>query len=115
MAVTVQKGTTLKIGFASNTYTGYFMQDFTTSPTGTQTEIHDEDGATTTVLVSNLGNQIDFTAIIKDTGSLTAPAIGSSVTINSVLYRTLSSSVKQTAGAAVLTFSGIKETSMTYT
>jgi hypothetical protein len=114
MAATVQKGTTLKIGFGSNTYTGYIMQDFATSPTGAQTVIHDENAATITVLVADLGNQIDFTAIIMDTGSLTAPAIGSTVSINSVGYRTLASSVKQSAGASMLTFSGIKEASMTY-
>jgi hypothetical protein len=116
MAATVQKGTALKIGFSTNVYTGYVMQDFTVTPSGEQAIIKDENNATLTVLVSDLGNQIDFSALILDaTGSLTPPAQGAFVTINSVLYRTVSSNVKQTAGAAILTFSGIKETSMTYT
>lgn len=116
MAATTQKGTTLKIGFGTNVYTGYIMEDFTTTPTGEQAVIKDEDNATVTVLVSDLGNEISFNAIIKETGgSLTPPAIGSSVTINSVVYRCTSSNVKQSRGASMLSFAGIKETSMTYT
>lgn len=112
---TAQIGTALKIGFSTNVYTGYIMQDFDTTPSGNQDAIPDEDNATVTVLVSNLGTEIKFNAIIKGTGSLTPPAKGSTVTINSVGYRCLESSVKQVVGASILSFHGIKEASMTYT
>ena len=114
MASIVQKGETLKIGFGGNTYSGYIMQDFSAESTGEQDVIKDEDNATVTILVSDLGEQIGFTAIIKDAGSITPPAIGSSITINSVVYRVLSSSFKQTSKASELTVSAIKEDSMTY-
>lgn len=116
MAAISQKGTTLKIAFGTNVYTGYIMEDFTTEATGGQDVILDEDAATVTVLVSDLGTRKSFTAIIKETGgSLTPPAQGSSVTINAVVYRVESSSVKQARKASMLTISLIKETSMTYT
>ena len=116
MAAIAQKGTSLIIGFNNYVYTGYFMQDVDLEPTGEQDVVKDEDNATTTVLVSDLGTQISFNAIIKTTsGSIVPPALGSSVTINSVVYRTLSSSVKLTAKAAMLSYTGIKEASMTYT
>ena len=114
MAAITQLGATLKIGFGTNVYTGYIMEDFSTDPSGVQDVILDEDAATTTILVSDLGNQISFSAIIMDAGSLTPPAMGSSVTINAVLYRTETSSVKQSRKASILTFTGIKEASMTY-
>ena len=114
MAATTQLGTELKIGFDSNLYTGYIMEEFTTEPTGEQAVIKDEDNASATILISDLGNRISFTAIIKDAGSLTPPALGSSVTINLVVYRTESASVKQARDASMLSFTGIKETSMTY-
>jgi hypothetical protein len=115
MAVITQKGTTLKICFGTNVYTGYIMEDFTTEATGVQDVILDEDAATTTILVSDLGTRNSFTAIIKGTGSLTPPAQGSTMTINSVNYRVESSSVKQSRKASMLTVSVIKEISMTYT
>ena len=114
MAVITQLGETLKIGFATNVYTGYIMEDFSTDPSGVQDVILDEDAATTTILVSDLGNKISFSALIKDAGSLTPPTLGESVTINSIKYRTESSSVKQSRKASILSFSGIKEASMTY-
>ena len=116
MAVITQKGTTLKICFGTNVYTGYIMEDFTTEGTGVQDVILDEDASTTTVLVSDLGTRKGFTAIIKETGgSLTPPVQGSTMTINSVNYRVESSSVKQSRKASMLTVSVIKEASMTYT
>jgi len=116
MAATSQVGTSLKIGFGSNVYTGYIMEDFTTESTGEQTVVKDENNATGTILVADLGTRKSFTAIIKETGgSLSPPAQGATVTINAVNYRTESASVKQTRGASLLTWTGIKETSMTYT
>jgi len=115
MAAISQLGTTLKIGFGTNVYTGYIMEDFSTDPSGVQDVILDEDAATVTILVSDLGDKISFSALIKETGgSLTPPAMGSSVTINSVVFRTETSSVKQSRKASILSFTGIKEASMTY-
>lgn len=114
MAAITQLGTTLKIGFGSNTYTGYIMEDFSTEATGEQDAIKDENNATTTILVSDLGTRISFNAIIKDAGSLTPPAQGDSITINLVLYRVESASVKQSRKASMLSVTAIKETSMTY-
>ena len=116
MAAISQKGTTLKIAYSTNVLTGYIMEDFTTEATGEQDAIKDEDNATTTILISDLGTRKSFTAIIKETGgSLTPPAQGSTVTINSVNYRCESSSVKQSRKASMLTISVIKEDAMTYT
>lgn len=114
MAIT-QLGTTVKIGFDNQIYTGYLMQDVEIEPTGEQDEIKDEENAAETILVSNLGNRITFNAIILGTGSLTPPAIGGSVTIKNIVYRCESSSVKYTSKATMLAFTGIKEASMTYT
>jgi hypothetical protein len=114
--MSTQVGETLKIGFGTNVYTGYIMEDFNTEATGEQSIIKDENAATGTVLVADLGTRKTFSAIIKETGgSLTPPAQGATVTINSVNYRTESASVKQTRGASMLNWTGIKEASMTYT
>lgn len=110
-----QKGTTLKIGFGTNIYTGYIMEDFTTEATGDQVVVKDEDNATGTILVCDLGTRDSFSAVIKDSGgSLTPPAQGSSITINSIKYRVESSSVKQTRLASILNVTAIKEVAMTY-
>ena len=116
MAEISQKGTTLKIAYGANVLTGYIMEDFTTEASGEQDAIKDEDNATGTILISDLGTRNNFTAIIKETGgSLTPPALGATVTINSINYRCESSSVKQSRKASMLTIALIKETSMTYT
>jgi hypothetical protein len=115
MAATAQVGTTLKIGFGTSVYTGYIMEEHTVEATGEQTVIKDEDAATVTILVSDLGQRRSFTAIIKNVGgSLTPPVQGADITINSVVYRVESSNVKQTRGASMLTVSCIKEASMSY-
>lgn len=115
MAAISQIGTTLKIGYGTNVLTGYIMEDFTTEPTGEQDVIKDEDNATVTVLVSDLGSRISFNAIIKETGgSLTPPAVGADVTINGIVYRCESASVKQSRKASMLSVTAIKEVSMSY-
>ena len=116
MAAIAQKGTTLKIGFGTNAYTGYIMEDFTTEATGEQLVVKDENNATGTILVCDLGTRDSFSAVIKETGgSLTPPAQGSTITINAVNYRVESSSVKQTRLASILNVTAIKEAAMTYT
>ena len=116
MAAT-QIGTDVKIGFGSNAYTGTILESFNTEAVdGNVEEILDELGATETVVLMNPATQISFTAVIKETGgSLTPPAIGASITVDSVLYRATSSSVAQVAGASRLSITAIKEDSMTYT
>jgi len=114
MAAITQLGEELKIGFSTNVYTGYIMEDFSTDPSGVQDVILDEDAATGTILVSDIGSRISFSAIIKTAGSLTPPDVGDSVTIDAVVFRTESASVKQSRKASILTFTGIKEASMTY-
>ena len=114
MAAITQLGTELKIGFGTNVYTGYIMEDFSTEASGVQDVILDEDAATTTILVSDAGARISFTAIIKSAGSLTPPAQGADISINSVVFRVESASVKQSRKASMLTVTAIKEESMTY-
>lgn len=114
MAVTVQKGTSLKIGFAT-TWTNYIQQSMARSATGEQDVIKDEDNATTTVLVSDLGERIKVDAIVKSTGSLTPPAKGSTFAYGGVNYRVEDTEVTEVAGAAKVTVTAIKEASMTYT
>lgn len=115
MSAPSQLGTVLKIGFGGNTYTGYIMEDFNTESTGEQAVIKDEDNATCTVLVCDLGNRNSFSAIIKNAGgSLTPPAQGAPLTINSVKYRVESASVKQIRLTSILNSTVIKEAAMTY-
>ena len=116
MAAT-QLGTDVKIGFGSNAYTGTLLESYTTEAVdGNVEEILDELGATETVVLMNPATQISFTAVILDSGgSLTPPAIGASITVNSVVYRATSSSVSQVAGASRLSLTAIKENAMTYT
>lgn len=114
MAATVQKGVSLKIGFTT-TWTNFIQQSMNRSATGEQDVIKDEDNATCTVLVSDLGERIKIDAIVKSTGSLTPPAKGSSFTYGAILYRVEDAEVTEVAGAAKITVTAIKEASMTYT
>lgn len=114
MAAISQLGTELKVGFGTNIYTGYIMEDFTSEATGEQIPIKDENNATGTILVCDAGTRFSFSALIKSTGSLTPPAQGADIVINLVTYRVESSSVKQLRTASVLSVTAIKEDSMSY-
>lgn len=114
MAAT-QLGATVKIGFASQTYTGHLMQDFELeSLDGNVEEILDEDGATETIILMNPAKQISFTAVVLDAGAIIPPTIGATITINSIPYRVTSASNAFAAGATRLSVTAIKESTMTY-
>jgi len=115
MTTPTQLGTTVLVGFMGHTYTAVIMDSAKLAVTGDQDEIRSEDNETCTVIVSNKGTQIDFSGVIKGSTVVTPPAKGSSVTVNSVIYRVLDSSVEYSRLAAKLTVSAIKEDSMTYT
>lgn len=113
MAATVQKGTTLKIGFTGSTITSLIMEDVTNESAGEQAVIKDEDNATGTILVSDLGKKVSFTAIVI--GAYAAdlpPALGSTITVGTTKYRVESASFKQARGQSILSVSGIREASM---
>ena len=113
MAAITQKGTILIIGFDGNTYTGLFMEGATKEQTGTQKIIKDEDNATVTVLVEDLGIRRTLRGIVKSEG-WTEPRQGDMVTINSINYRVESISTEYSAEEARITLTAIKEDSMTY-
>jgi hypothetical protein len=113
MAVTTQIGTALKIGFTGNTITSLIMEEVNKEASGEQAIIKDEDNATVTVLVSDLGNRISFNAIVIDAYSdALPPALGSTVTVGTTKYRVESASFKQVRGANTLSVSAIREASM---
>jgi hypothetical protein len=110
----VQVGTSLLIGMGALTYAGTVIEDVSIEPVGKVEEILDENQVTMTKIISNPGNKIVVSALIKATG-FTAPAVGTIVTINSVKYFTVSSSVSSSRGIAKWKFDGIAEAGMTYT
>lgn len=120
MAAIVQKGTSIKIGFGSAAYTGTVLQSVTRESTGEQKVIKGQDNQTHTVLVEDLGDRYTVRALILDaTGSLVPPAQGSTLTITnpsnvSTAGRVESASVEHGAEETILTFTIIKEASMTY-
>ena len=108
-----QEGTTLKIGFTGNTITNLIMEDVNTEGTGEQTVIKDENNATGTILVSDLGKRVSFNAIVTDDYSADLPpALGSYITIGTTKYRVESASYKQVRGASTLSVTAIREASM---
>ena len=109
-----QKGETLLIGFAGNTYTGYVMEDLTLEPTADVQEYRDESNNVIMKVITNPAKAIQFTAMIKG-ANCPALAVGDAVSINNVSYMCTKASVKFSRLAAQLQFAGIKETSMTYT
>ena len=112
MAAISQTGETLKIGLTGSTYTAHIVEDADTGATGVQDVILDEDAATTTILISDLGTSKSITALIKDAGSLTPPAQGSLVTLGATKYRVVTSSVRQSRKVSVLSMDVIREDSM---
>ena len=113
MAAISQTGTTLKVGFTGNTITNLIMEDVNSEATGEQDAIKDENNATGTILISDLGARVSFTAIVTDdySGDL-PPAQGSIITIGTTKYRVESASFKQQRKQSTLTVSAIREVSM---
>jgi hypothetical protein len=113
MAVTTQVGLALKIKFTGNTITSLIMEEVNTEASGNQAIILDEDAATTTVLVSDLGKRVSFNAIVADGYAADLPpALGTKLTIGTTVYRIESASYKQVRGANTLSVSAIREASM---
>ena len=114
MATIAQTGTTLKIGFTGNTITSLIMEDVDTEATGEQDVVKDENNATGTILVSDLGKRVSFTAIVTDdyTDDL-PPELGSIILIGATNYRVESASYKQQRKQSVLTVAAVREDSMT--
>ena len=113
MAAITQLGTTLKVTFTGNTITGLIMEDVNTEATGVQDSILDENAATGTILVSDAGKRVSFTAMVIGTyaGDL-PPALGSYITIGTTKYRVESASYKQGRKQSTLTVAAIREASM---
>lgn len=113
MAAITQKGTSLTIGFAGHTYAGVFMESASKEQVGTQKVVKDEDNATVTVLVEDLGIRISLRGIVKAAG-WTEPRQGDAITVNSVKYRVESISTEYSAEEARVSLTALKEDSMTY-
>lgn len=121
MAAT-QVGTTLKISFGAFSYTGYVPQDCTVKKDDNNVEvIRDADGATFTKILMDPFKEVQFTCVILGaTGSIEPPAKGSTVTMTppegtSTAFYVEAASVASSPGAARLSLTLHKETSMTYT
>lgn len=113
MAAITQKGTSLTIGFDGNTYTGIFMEAATKEQTGTQKVIKDEDNASVTVLIEDLGIRRTLRGVVKASGWV-EPRQGDAITINSVKHRVESISTEYSAEEARISLTAIKEDSITY-
>jgi|GEM_PF-2857372 len=113
MAAIAQKGTTLKVGFTGSTVTSLIMEDVTKESGGEQAVVKDEDNATGTILISDLGSKCSFTAIVIGAyaGDL-PPALGSIFTVGTTKYRVETASYKQARGQSILSVAGIREASM---
>jgi hypothetical protein len=114
MAAITQKGTTLKVGFTGSTITSLIMEDSTKESSGEQTVVKDENNATGTILVSDLGKTVSFTAVVIGAyaGDL-PPALGTTITVGTTKYRVTAASFKQNRTQSTLSVSGIREDSMT--
>lgn len=113
MSAITQKGTSLTIGFNGNTYNGIFMEGATKEQTGVQKVIRNEDNATVTVLVEDLGIRTTLRGIVKASGWV-EPRQGSMVIINSVNHRVESISTEYSAEEARISLVAIAEDSMAY-
>lgn len=117
----IQKGTTVKVGFGSFSYTGYVPEDATLSyPNGNVEVIKDANGATQTIIAMDPAKQQDVTLIILAAGAIDPPIEQSIISLTpnwgaATSFRVLSASVKFVAGASRLSLSLIKEDSMSYT
>lgn len=121
MSATV-KGTTLMISFGSFSYTGYVAQSVTvTYDDGNVEIIKDASGATMTKIFMDPFLKLDCDLIILGaTGSIVPPAKGATVGLiptsgSLTSFMCDNGTCKHSPGAAILSLSLIKETSMTYT
>jgi len=83
----VQKGTTVVVGFNSDTYTNMIMQSAGEKTSSENTEILDESGDNCTDLFADETIQFTLTGVIKGTMYATVAALipGGTVTVNSIV------------------------------
>ena len=110
------------ISFGSFAYTGYIAEDVTVSyPDGNVEVLHDASGATITKIFMDPSFKLEATCIIIGaSGSITPPIDGATVGLiphagSLTSFMSSGSSCKLAAGAARLSLSLIKESSMSYT
>ena len=129
MAVPVQAGTDVVIGFGEFAWTGYVAEDGLSWKRAYDASeiIKDQDGATRTKIRMDSYDELSGSFIIDDTaGTVTianaVPSEGDAVSINDpdtastpVVFEVMEASVAMAAGAAKLTVTLRKEASMTYT
>lgn len=111
----VQKGTTVIVGFASHTLTGYVMNSVGKEPIGDIKDLRGENNATATKLISNPGFRITVECYVTSGTSYTTMKKGDAVSINSVSYMVEDVKVAYSREEAIVTITAVKEDSMTYT
>jgi hypothetical protein len=117
MAAIVQKGTTVAVGFGSQTYSGFVMQVVSgPNPDADVSTVVAEDGSTATVLIANKKKTLELEAVVTAAGLAAAAALKQSnfITVNSINYRVLSVSINRGPKETTVRVSCVKETSMTY-
>ena len=120
MPAPTQKGQEMLVGIAALTFTGYFVETIDKEPTAEVEKVKDENGATATVIISDPGDRISGSMLVKaDAGSavdaeLDSRNIGDTVTLDSVGYRIEAWKVARSRGVTKVDFTAEKEDSMTY-
>ena len=118
MAAIVQLGTSVVVGFGSQTQTGFIMQTVSgPNPTADVSTVVAEDGSTGTVLVADKGKTLELEGVGTTAGLSTADGLelDDTVTVNSVAYRVTAVSIDRGPKETRVRLSLIKEVSMTYT
>ena len=116
MAAPIVKGTALLVGIGAYTYTGYLVQDVGFKVTGEERKVKGEDGATASVILTDLGVAIELNMVALSATTPTTLAKGDIITVNSVKYRVIDVDVKFVRGEECnVRISAEKEASMTYT
>ncbi len=118
MAAPTQLGQEWKLGFGGAEYTGYMPTDASVKPTGEEEIIKDENNASVSVLTYDKGKAVDFTFLIKSTGSIDAPEKNSLVSLKApgdaaaTKYRAVEAEAKFSRGVTEMSMSLIREVSM---
>ena len=121
MAVPVQQGTTVKLGFGSLAYIGYVPIDGVSfsRPARLEHVIPNTTGDTQTRIIVDKATVIQATFVILGTGSITPPDEGALLSVTSPdnvvsQFMVLGATVSLSRGASKLGVSMIKEDSITY-